>query len=170
MGNRGYNTTPISGVITPYKLACKWVLGVKWGFKGRVQVELWAATYTWFSGFPPCREAREFHRQPPWGLHSAIGVHAEWTRRSLNTRCGGCWGYINCIWRTSHVLVYHDPLQIATFWEWLAIYFDYGVHVSRIGWRLFFCFCTMIKSWLNHHLGPSILSNSKLYSYTDIHF
>ena len=28
----------------------------------------------------------------------------------------------------SHVLVYHGPLQIATFWEWLAIYFHYGVY------------------------------------------
>ncbi len=27
----------------------------------------------------------------------------------------------------SHVLVYHGPLQIATFSEWLAIYFHYGV-------------------------------------------
>ena len=25
------------------------------------------------------------------------------------------------------VLVYHSPLQIATFWEWLTIYFHYGV-------------------------------------------
>ena len=29
-------------------------------------------------------------------------------------------------WRNSHVLVYHGPLPIATFWEWLAIYFYYG--------------------------------------------
>ena len=27
-------------------------------------------------------------------------------------------------WRNSHILVYHGPLQIATFWEWLAIYFS----------------------------------------------
>ncbi len=26
------------------------------------------------------------------------------------------------------VLVYHGPLQIATFWGWLAIYFHYGVY------------------------------------------
>ena len=32
----------------------------------------------------------------------------------------------------------------------------------------FFKVCTMMQSWLNHHLGPSILSKSKLYSYTDI--
>ena len=32
-------------------------------------------------------------------------------------------------WRNSHVLVYHGPLQIATFWEWLAIYFHYGLMV-----------------------------------------
>ena len=30
-------------------------------------------------------------------------------------------------WRNSHALVYHGPLQIATFWEWLAIDFYYGV-------------------------------------------
>ena len=29
--------------------------------------------------------------------------------------------------------VYHGPLQIATFWEWLAIYFHYGVTpISRV--------------------------------------
>ena len=33
----------------------------------------------------------------------------------------------------SHVLVYHGPLQIATFWEWLAIYFHYGVKVAQFG-------------------------------------
>ena len=27
----------------------------------------------------------------------------------------------------SHVLVYHDPLQFATFLEWLAIYFHHSV-------------------------------------------
>ena len=32
-------------------------------------------------------------------------------------------------WRNSHLLVYHSPLQIATVWEWLAIYFHYGVTV-----------------------------------------
>ena len=33
--------------------------------------------------------------------------------------------------RHSHVLVYHSPLQIVTFWEWLcAIYFHYGVTIS----------------------------------------
>ena len=31
-------------------------------------------------------------------------------------------------WRNSDVLVYQGPLQIATFWEWLAIYFHYGVY------------------------------------------
>ena len=34
-------------------------------------------------------------------------------------------------WRNSHVLVYHGPLRIATFWEWLAIYFHYGVVCSK---------------------------------------
>ena len=29
-------------------------------------------------------------------------------------------------WRNSHVLVYHGPLQIAAFWEWLAIYFHHS--------------------------------------------
>ena len=31
-------------------------------------------------------------------------------------------------WRNSDVLVYQGPLQIATFWEWLANYFHYGVY------------------------------------------
>ena len=29
------------------------------------------------------------------------------------------------------VWVYHDPLQIATFWEWLAIYFHHKWDVLR---------------------------------------
>ncbi len=28
------------------------------------------------------------------------------------------------------VFVYHGPLQIATFWGWLAIYFHYGVRMD----------------------------------------
>ena len=41
---------------------------------------------------------------------------------------GHKWYHLESRWHNSHVLVYHVPLQIATFWEWLAIYFHHGVN------------------------------------------
>ena len=38
--------------------------------------------------------------------------------------------------RNSHVLVYHGPKQIATFWEWLAIY-HYGVRFLLVPLQCF---------------------------------
>ena len=56
-------------------------------------------------------------------------------------------------WRNSHVLVCHGPLQIATFWEWLAIYFHYGVHhtyIYPVIWKILGLFSSPISREIDH--------------------
>ena len=72
----------------------------------------------------------------------------------------------------SHVLVYHGPLQF-TFWEWLAIYFHYGVlsvfHFS-IGRRCCYCLAVLefLVTWILHsvkELKDNIWSNPAKWLY-----